>query len=112
MEVSEQCLDKPKWFHYLFSFLAGLFLTNSLPHLFNGISGTPFPSPFATPPGVGLSTPTENVMWASINLIIGTIMFFLGNVSSKSIMLRVAFLIGFFLMIFYLANYFGEALNP
>jgi len=46
-------------------------LANTLPHLGNGVSGHPFQSPFATPPGVGLSSATVNVLWGLLNLLIG-----------------------------------------
>ncbi len=59
-----------KWYNYLAVFGAGFFLTNVIPHLVNGISGNEFPTPFATPSGVGLSSPTINIVWALINLLI------------------------------------------
>ena len=51
-------------------FFGGAFLANSLPHLGNGISGRPFQSPFAKPPGEGLSSSTVNVLWGFFNLAI------------------------------------------
>ncbi len=59
------------WYFYIAYFFAGAFLANSVPHLVNGISGQKFPTPFAHPPGKGLSSPTLNVWWGSANLIIG-----------------------------------------
>jgi hypothetical protein len=58
------------WYHYLSYFFAGAFLANTLPHLMNGISGRSFQSPFAKPPGEGLSSPTVNVLWGFFNLIV------------------------------------------
>ena len=58
------------WYHDLAYFLGGAFLANSLPHLVNGISGRSFQSPFAKPPGKGLSSPTVNVMWGFFNLAV------------------------------------------
>jgi hypothetical protein len=49
-------------------FCGGLFLANALPHIGNGISGRPFQTPFASPPGKGLSTSTVNVLWGFFNL--------------------------------------------
>lgn len=43
-----------KWYNYLAAFFAGLFLANTIPHFVNGISGRPFPTPFADPPAQGL----------------------------------------------------------
>ncbi len=60
-----------RWYHDLAYFFGGAFLANSLPHLGNGVSGHAFQSPFATPPGVGLSSSTVNVLWGLLNLSIG-----------------------------------------
>jgi hypothetical protein len=60
-----------RWCHYLAYFFGGPFLANALPHLGNGISGHAFQSPFATPPGVGLSSSTVNVLWGLFNLAVG-----------------------------------------
>jgi len=58
------------WHCVLALFLGGAFLANSLPHLINGISGRSFQSPFARPPGKGLSSPTVNVLWGFFNLAV------------------------------------------
>ncbi len=60
-----------RWYHYLAYFFGGVFLANALPHLGNGISGHPFQSPFASPPGEGLSSSSVNVLWGCFNLLIG-----------------------------------------
>jgi hypothetical protein len=59
------------WYHYLAYFFGGAFLANSLPHLGNGVSGHAFQSPFASPPGVGLSSSMVNVLWGLFNLAVG-----------------------------------------
>jgi hypothetical protein len=59
-----------RWYHDLAYFFGGAFLANALPHLGNGISGHAFQSPFATPPGVGLSSSTVNVLWGLLNLAV------------------------------------------
>lgn len=46
-------------------------LVNALPHGVSAVQGKPFPSPFADPPGVGLSTPRENAIWSGLNLLAG-----------------------------------------
>ena len=63
------------WYNYLASFFAGAFLTNTIPHLVQGLSGNYFPTPFAKPPGRGLSSPLTNTLWAFANLIIGIFLF-------------------------------------
>lgn len=52
-------------------FCAGAFFCNALPHLAAGLRGEPFPSPFASPPGVGNSRPVVNVFWGMLNVVIG-----------------------------------------
>lgn len=57
---------------HLLSYLAGgAVLTNAVPHFVSGMMGRPFQSPFATPPGQGLSSSTVNVVWGFANLVIG-----------------------------------------
>ncbi|APR81138.1 Hypothetical protein A7982_06485 [Minicystis rosea] len=59
------------WQHYVSYFWGALFLTNAIPHLVSGLSGRPFQSPFAKPPGEGLSSSTVNVVWGFFNLVVG-----------------------------------------
>ena len=70
------------WYNYIAGFFAGMFLANVVPHFVHGISGDRFPTPFARPPGKGLSSPTVNVVWALVNLIVGYALFRVGKVSS------------------------------
>ena len=58
------------WYYYLAYFFGGAFLANTLPHLGNGVSGRAFQSPFASPPGKGLSSSTVNVLWGFFNLAV------------------------------------------
>jgi hypothetical protein len=62
------------WYFYIAYFFAGAFLVNAVPHFVNGVSGRPFPTPFASPPGRGLSSPTVNVLWGTLNLGIGYVL--------------------------------------
>lgn len=62
------------WLHYLSYFFGGAFLTNAIPHLVAGLTGRPFQSPFAKPPGRGLSSSTVNVLWAFLNLVVGYVL--------------------------------------
>jgi uncharacterized membrane protein len=72
------------WYNYVGCFFAGAFLANVVPHFVHGISGDPFPTPFAHPPGRGLSSPTVNVAWAWLNLIVGYVLFRAGKVSPEN----------------------------
>src|SRR5580692_2578170 len=58
------------WYHYIAYFFGGLFLTNAIPHFVSGLMGRPFQSPFAKPPGQGLSSSTVNVLWGVFNLVV------------------------------------------
>jgi uncharacterized membrane protein len=70
------------WHNYIACFFAGMFFANVVPHFVHGISGDRFPTPFAHPPGKGLSSPTVNVVWALFNLAVGYLLFRVGKVSS------------------------------
>jgi hypothetical protein len=58
------------WLQYVWFFLAGVFLTNGIPHFVSGVMGRPFQTPFANPPGKGLSSSTVNVVWGFINFVV------------------------------------------
>ena len=83
-----------KWYHYVACFFAGLFLTNVVPHFIHGISGDSFPTPFANPPGKGLSSPLINILWALFNLVIGYILLRVGKVLQKNKWSLLAFFAG------------------
>jgi hypothetical protein len=68
------------WYSYIACFFAGIFLANAVPHFVHGISGDRFPTPFAKPPGKGLSSPTVNVVWALFNLVVGYVLLRAGKV--------------------------------
>lgn len=55
------------WYFYLASFFGGAFVANALPHVLMGIARRPFPTPFASPPFRGFSSPRVNILWACIN---------------------------------------------
>jgi hypothetical protein len=60
-----------EWIHDAAYFLGGAFLTNAVPHFVSGVMGRSFQSPFAKPPGHGLSSSTVNVIWGFFNLAVG-----------------------------------------
>src|SRR5450631_1863303 len=60
-----------RWNHYVSYFFGGAFLANAIPHFVSGITGHPFQSPFASPPGQGLSSAMVNVLWGAFNAAIG-----------------------------------------
>ena len=64
------------WYQYVAYFFGGAFMANAIPHFSNGISGRSFPTPFAHPPGKGLSPPTINVLWGAFNAVVGYLLVF------------------------------------
>ncbi len=97
------------WLHLLSYFCGGLFLANAVPHFVNGITGRPFQSPFAHPPGKGLSSSTVNILWASTNFLIAYLLLLkVGNFDLRSIPCAVAVGAGALLLSLALARYFGQ----
>src|SRR5579863_9701617 len=58
------------WLDLVSYLFGGAFLANAVPHLVSGLMGRPFQSPFAKPPGEGLSSSTVNVLWGFFNLAV------------------------------------------
>ncbi len=59
------------WLDLVAYFFGGALLANAVPHAVSGMMGRPFQSPFAKPPGEGLSSATVNVLWGAFNLALG-----------------------------------------
>ncbi|MDE3127570.1 MAG: hypothetical protein KGL38_06160 [Gemmatimonadota bacterium] len=57
------------WLHETSYLFGGLVLGNAVPHFVSGMMGRPFQSPFASPPGRGLSSSTVNVLWGFANFV-------------------------------------------
>ena len=64
------------WLHLLSYFFGGIFLANAVPHYVSGMMGCPFQTPFAKPPGQGLSTSTVNVCWGIFNALLAYLLLF------------------------------------
>jgi hypothetical protein len=98
-----------EWLHYLSYFFGGAFFTNAIPHLVSGLMGRPFQSPFAKPPGRGLSSATVNVLWGFLNLVIGYLLVFrAGNFSLYAIPDAVSLGLGILAMSLMAARIFGR----
>ena len=96
------------WYVYVAHVIAGAFLINAIPHLVNGLSGRRFPSPFASPPGVGESPAVLNVLWGFTNLVVGYVLLagvgpFTFGISLDALLVG----IGALLMGWRLASHFG-----
>ena len=96
------------WYNYVFCFFAGMFLANVVPHFVHGISGDPFPTPFAHPPGKGLTSPTTNVVWALANLIVGYVLFRVGKVSTGGNLALAVFFAGIAALSMWLSVLFAK----
>jgi hypothetical protein len=59
------------WLPLVSYFFGGVSLANAVPHFVSGMMGRPFQSPFAKPPGRGLSSSTVNVLWGFFNAVVG-----------------------------------------
>ncbi len=98
-----------RWYHYVAYFFGGAFLANAMPHLGNGISGHAFQSPFASPPGVGLSSSTVNALWGLFNLFVGYLLVYrVGSFDPRKTPHVLALGAGILVMSLNLAHYFGR----
>lgn len=60
--------------HYIGLFFGGLFFMNAIPHLVSAVLGRAFQTPFAKPPGEGLSSSTTNAVWGLGNLVVAYVL--------------------------------------
>jgi len=97
-----------EWYNYLACFFAGAFLANAVPHYVYGICGDKFPTPFAKPPGKGLSSATTNVLWGLLNMVIGFFLFKAGKVCRDYPLTWILVFVGVTLMSVMLSNNFQK----
>ena len=71
-----------QWYEPFLWFFAGAFLVNAVPHFVQGVSGNRFPTPFANPPGKGLSPPVVNTVWGLANFVVGALLLHAGKITS------------------------------
>src|ERR1700729_2127609 len=62
------------WLYLVSYFIGGFFSCNAIPHFVSGVMGRSFQSPFAKPPGEGLSSSTVNVLWGAFNFVVAYIL--------------------------------------
>ncbi len=97
------------WYFYVSYFFAGAFLANAVPHFVSGTCGRSFPTPFASPPGRGLSSPLVNVLWGTFNAVVGYLLVCqIGDFHIRRILDVLAFGTGSLLMAIMLARTFGR----
>jgi hypothetical protein len=97
------------WLDLVSYFFGGTFLANAIPHFVSGIMGRPFQSPFANPPGKGLSSSTVNVLWGFFNAVAGYLLVVrVGNFDLRSINDVLALGVGALLISLLMARHFGQ----
>ncbi|MDR3708181.1 MAG: hypothetical protein P4L33_07755 [Capsulimonadaceae bacterium] len=98
-----------EWLHFVSYFFGGAFLSNAIPHFVSGTMGQPFQSPFAKPPGQGLSSSTVNVTWGFFNLVLAYVLIcHVGNFELRSIADTAPLGLGFLLLGLMSARQFGR----
>lgn len=97
------------WLSLLSYFLGAALLANAIPHIVSGMMGRPFQSPFAKPPGEGLSSSTVNALWGFLNVAVGyALVCRVGDFNLKDTADVAAFGAGAFLIALFSARRFGR----
>jgi hypothetical protein len=87
----------------------GVFAANAIPHFVAGTMGHPFQSPFAKPPGQGLSSSTVNVVWGFFNAVVAYLLVVrVGAFDPRTTSHILAFGLGALLMSIFSARGFGR----
>jgi hypothetical protein len=95
--------------HDIVYFFGGAFLANAVPHFVSGVMGRPFQSPFAKPPGKGLSTSTVNVIWGFFCFAAGFLLLSrVGSFDWRATDQVIAVGLGSFLLSLVSARHFGR----
>lgn len=90
-------------------FFGGAFLTNAVPHLVAGLQGRPMQSPFAKPPGQGLSTARTNALWGAANVVVAWLL--LGEVGAFNVRSSEHFISAFaggLILAYFMSERFGR----
>ncbi|MCL2831472.1 MAG: hypothetical protein FWD77_12175 [Betaproteobacteria bacterium] len=97
------------WLSEVSYFFGGAFLVNAIPHFVSGVMGRPFQSPFARPPGKGLSSSTVNALWGVANFVIAYLLIArVGSFDIRATDNAIAFGVGVLLMAVFSACTFGR----
>ena len=90
-------------------FFGGVFAANAIPHFVAGTMGRAFQSPFAKPPGKGLSSATVNVVWGFFNAVVAYLLVArVGAFDLRTTSHILAFGLGALLISIHLARHFGQ----
>ena len=101
-----------EWYLYLAYFFAGVLLANGVPHFIHGISGEKFQTLFASPPGVGKSSPLVNSLWGFSNFVAGGLLISLGHFEFGFTVSSLMAVLGALVPVIGLALHFGKLHAP
>lgn len=97
------------WLSLVSYFFGGVFAANAIPHFVAGTMGRPFQTPFAKPPGKGLSSSPVNALWGFFNAVIGYLLVaHVGDFHPRSWSHILAFGLGALLISMTAARHFGR----
>ena len=97
------------WHSLVSYFFGGMFAANAIPHFVSGTMGRAFQSPFAKPPGKGLSSSTVNVAWGFFNAVIAYLLVaHVGDFPVRSWTHILVFGLGALFMSLNVARHFGQ----
>lgn len=68
------------WKVYVFSFFAGMFISNGAPHFIKGVIGQKNQTPFGKP-----SSAIVNVLWGWTNFVVGIVLLYFADVHRNEI---------------------------
>ncbi len=98
-----------QWSYLVSYFFGGVFLMNAVPHVVSGVMGRSFQSPFAKPPGQGLSSSSVNVLWGFANLAIAYLLLCeVGDFSLHDLADVLASCLGAIVIALFSARHFGR----
>ena len=107
--MTDTTASTTRWLHLFAYAWAGAFFVNALPHFINGVSGNPFQSPFASPPGEGLSSSTVNVLWGAFNAAVAWVRVYrVGDFSMRRFPHALVFFAGGLAMGAMVSRHFGR----
>jgi hypothetical protein len=97
------------WLWLVSYFFGGVFAANAIPHFVAGTMGRPFQSPFAKPPGQGLSSATVNVVWGFFNAVVAYLLVArVGAFELRTMSDVLVFGLGVLLISIFTARHFGQ----
>jgi hypothetical protein len=97
------------WLWLVSYFFGGVFAANAIPHFVSGTMGRAFQSPFAKPPGKGLSSATVNVVWGFFNAVVAYLLVVrVGIFDLRATSDVLAFSLGALLISIFTARHFGQ----